>query len=112
MLSNTLIITFQVLTTPLDYDLRAQVKMIYGIMALHNYVRSYDPQTFVNDVKGYENSLEVTMSSDHPATASLPQRGLQRGAATRATQEANEWRDQVAQRMWDKYVAYKARQRQ
>jgi hypothetical protein len=70
-----------------------------ALCAMHNFIRHYDP----NDVNDFEQDINDLMHGD------VLEDGLgelSRGAVSRdARERASESRDNIAQAMWDQYMA-------
>lgn len=85
---------FRILQSPLEFDMDTQALILPALVALHNFIRQYDPE-------------EIHMFNDEAFDfpMSPPESELGTGPATsRETKRANERRDRIAGEMWTQYL--------
>lgn len=90
---------FDIQTYPYD----TQVKCILSLGALHNFIRTWDPTDLADDLEDDSDSDSDIDDRIQPLQYSPPEivAGTSNAAADRVI---NEWRDSIAEAMWNDYV--------
>jgi hypothetical protein len=87
---------FRILIVPPELDMHWQARLPAALAAIHNFIRDRDP-TDINDIAD-------PMDPKPGARAGELAEGVPRAAEK---DRVNRRRDQIAQQMWDQYVAYR-----
>lgn len=90
---------FRILVLPPEYSMEIQARIPAALCALHNFIRRYDPTELddypepVDFANGYANGAEIgDLATQAINAAERDRMGIKR--------------DQIAQDMWNSYMAY------
>lgn len=87
---------FHLLTAAPQYPIYTQTKLVLAICALHNFVRSYDPDDIAQyDLEELEREVPRTHNSE-----------LGHHVSHAETTRANSRRDEIARAMWQQYQEF------
>jgi hypothetical protein len=84
-----------------EYSLSTQARLVAGLIAVHNFIRVYDPEDLPEpDEPGQGDN------TNHDG-ADIDLGNLQSGISTDERQRANRKRDEIALSMWEDYKNWK-----
>ncbi|KAG2342369.1 hypothetical protein BDR05DRAFT_886489, partial [Suillus weaverae] len=101
---------WQVLQFPPEFGMNIQVLLLMALCTLHNFIRWHDPDGFQQDFG--DDRLEIQADDDVNGGFQGDDicGELADGPATAAERRgADEWRDRIADAMWEDYVQEQAR---
>ncbi|KAF8998846.1 hypothetical protein BDQ17DRAFT_1247230, partial [Cyathus striatus] len=87
---------FQILKLPVEYLLEMQAKFVATLGALHNFMEDCEPTEETDDESENEEDSNI-QNNNHPPEVT--------GISDTEHNHASQWRDEMAQKMWDDYQA-------
>ena len=87
------------MVTAPEYSLKKQAKLVNAICALHNFIRTYDPDDGDDDfVADVEWTTPQCVREDFATDVSAAEQ-----------EEASKKQDKIAKAMWEEYLTYNER---
>ena len=87
---------FRILSISPEYSVQVQAKLVLAVCALHNFIRSYDPE----DGVAYDTE-EIIREVTQPEAEQFGTR-----ITREESEEASQRRDEIAHAMWAQYQEY------
>lgn len=83
---------FQIFSTPPEYSIDTQARLVQALCVVHNITRIYDPE----DMADFDEEYDIDEDDE--------EKGGLRGSITNAQKmTASNKRDEIAMQMWDSY---------